>query len=438
MVYAKLDWYTVMLHNMSFKEVLEKLNCFSDICDEILNSGYQRSYGYSTDIVYSVNGVSVQVNFDDILSVNEENIFFTKWSTLRLDLSGSGLDYLRTLNDNLEAMLMDKSFWGEEGFYTITRCDFAFDFVNHFGSFLDLFINRLHELERSFKIERGRDGNTYLGTSMGVDQRGRNTTYSMRVGSKEKCLYLGSNKSKKLVRIYDKKMQQTQNGVFVKGVPQYFQGDDKNVDSWFRIELQTRREYAHKYLFGCNGTLKTVLRELFDTYQCKDPETKQTFDFIMKLYDWDTLPKIIENLHFTELSKKVLVRAKEQLQTQAVKNLILFYGKYGLNGILSIIEGYLNMINRANKAPPYSSVKDPRDRIPLREINSNIAFRCRYSQLLEEEGLKELPFLHYLNDEFFIGDWRTVVDTDEINVKLTRTLDDYVLKSKKFKKRKDA
>ena len=132
------------------------------------------------------------------------------------------------------------------------------------------------------------------------------------------------------------------------------------------------------------------------------------------------------------------MRAKEQLQTQAVKNLILFYGKYGLNGILSIIDGYLNMINRANKAPPYSSIKDPKDRIPLREINSNIAFRARYSLLLEEEGLKELPFLHYLNDEFFIGDWRTVVDLDEIDIKLTRTLDDYVLRTKKLKKRSEA
>ena len=297
MIYAKIDWYTVLLYNVSFKEVLEKLNCFSDICDEILNSGYQRSVGYRTDMVYSVNGVSLSVDFDNLLTVDEENIFFNKWTEVRLDISGAGLDYLRTVNESIDKNFCDETFWGGEGFFKITRCDFAFDFVNYFGSFLDLFIHRLQDLERSYKIQRGDDGNTRLGIVGGA---GRNTAYNMRTGSGVKCLYLGTTRSDKLVRIYDKKMEQSKNGVFVKGVPQYFQGDDRNVDSWFRIEFQTRRKFAHKYLFGCMGSLTTVLRELFATYQCKDPETKQTFDFIVKLYDWDKLPKIVENLHFTE------------------------------------------------------------------------------------------------------------------------------------------
>lgn len=136
-------------------------------------------------------------------------------------------------------------------------------------------------------------------------------------------------------------MEQSKNNVFVKGVPVYFQDEDKNVDSWFRIEFQTRRKFAHKYLFGCQGDLKVVLRELFDTYQCKDPETKQTFDFIKKLYDWDKLPKIVENLHFTELTETVIERAEKQLKTQAIKNLALYYGRYGLDGILSLLSRIL-------------------------------------------------------------------------------------------------
>lgn len=429
MIYAKIDWYTVLLYNMSFKDVLEKLNCADDICDEIMNSGYQHSKGYRTDVIYTKNGVTLSVDFDDSLGVDDDYIFLNKWKELRLDISGSGLDYLRTLNKGIDANFCDINFWGEQGTYKITRCDFAFDFVNHYGSFLDEFIFKLQDLERSFEIQKGLDGNTYLGC-MGA---GRNTCYNMKTGSGVKCLYLGTTRSDKLVRIYDKKMEQTKNGVFKKGVPQYFQDDDKNVKSWFRIEFQTRRKLAQKYLFGCMGSLKRVLRELFEIYQCKDPVTKQPFEFIKKLFDWSSLPKIVENLHFTELVKKVLVKARNQLETQAVKNLVLFYGRYGLNGILSIIENYLNMLNRANKAPPYSSVTNPLDYIPLREINANIAFRCRYAQLLAEEELTELPYLHYKNDEFYIGDWRLVQDDDTPFIKRSsRSIEDYVLRDKKF------
>lgn len=391
MLYAKIDWYTVLLYNTSFKDVLEKLNCFADICDEILNSGYQRSVGYRTDIVYSSNGVNLSVKMDDTLGVDDANMFFNKWSELRLDISGQGLDYLRALNDNLDSSLCDIHFWGDEGSFKITRCDFAFDFVNYYSSFLDEFIFKLQDLERNLSVTHAQDGNRYLGIYGGM---GRNTAYNYRIGSGVKCLYLGTTRSDKLVRIYDKKMEQSKNGVFIRPIPVYFEGEDKNVGSWFRIEFQTRRKFAHKYLFGCRGDLKVVLRDLFDTYQCKDPTTGQPFEFIKKLFNWDSLPKFIDNLHFTELPEKVIVRAKRQLTTQAIKNLTLYYGVYGINGILSLIQSYLDSIN------------DPGECLSL--INSNIAFRNRYSHLLAEENLSELWHLHYKDDKFSIGVWRSV------------------------------
>lgn len=395
MLYAKIDWYTVLLYNTSFKDVLEKLNCFADVCDEILNSGYQRSVGYRTDIVYSSNGVNVSVKMDDTLGVDEENMFFNKWSELRLDISGQGLDYLRALNDNLDLSLCDIHFWGDELSFKITRCDFAFDFVNYYSSFLDEFIFKLQDLERSFSLSRGSDGNIYLGTVGKGGSFGRRTAYNYRVGSDVKCLYLGTVRSDKLVRIYDKKLEQSKGGVFLKPLPKYFADNgDGEVNSWFRIEFQTRRKFAHKYLFGCGGDLKVVLRELFDTYQCKDPTTGQAFEFIKKLYNWDSLPKFIDNLHFTELPVAVIIRAERQLTTQAIKNLTLYYGVYGINGILSLIQNYLDSIN------------DPGECLSL--INSNIAFRNRYSRLLAEENLSELWHLHYKDDKFSIGDWRSV------------------------------
>lgn len=299
MIYAKIDWYTVLLYNRSFKDILEKLNCFEDVCDDILNSGYQRSVGYRTDVVYSCNGVSLSVKFDDMLGIEEEDIFFAKWQEVRLDISGTGLDYLRTINQFFDKSMCDIDFWGPEGTFKITRCDFAFDFVNFYPSFLDEFIFKLQDLERADILRRRNDGNIYLGTLNGVDGRGRNVAYNINRGTKINCLYLGTSRSDKLVRIYDKKLEQSENGVFKKPIPECFvKNGDGNVGSWFRIEFQTRRKFAYKYLFGCNGNLKSVLRELFKLYQCKDPETNQVFDCIKKLYDWDSLPRIIDNLHF--------------------------------------------------------------------------------------------------------------------------------------------
>lgn len=386
MVYAKIDWYTVLLYNTSFEEVLKRLNCFADCCDEILNSGYQRSVGYRTDVVYTSNGVSLSVNFDDMVSVEEEHIFFTKWSELRLDISGQGLDYLRALNDDIDSSLCDINFWGGEGFFKITRCDFAFDFVNYYGSFLDEFIYKLQDLERAYKIQRGNDGNTYLG----CQGAGRNTAYNMKTGSNVKCLYLGTTRSDKLVRIYDKKLEQTKNGVFIKPIPKYFkENGDGEVKSWFRIEFQTRRKFAHKYLYGCGGDLKVVLRELFDIYQCKDPETKDTFEFIKKLYDWDKLPKIIENLHFTELPKKVLDKAHDTLSRYA-RSLFLVYAKYGVNGIMKILYNYLEKCNNP---------------ITLQQMNANIALRHDIVRLYEEEGYGHIYHFKIENDEIELTGW---------------------------------
>lgn len=392
MLYAKIDWYTVLLYNKSFYDVLDNLNVLSDLEGEVLSEGYQRSLGYRTDVVYSVNGISMSVKWDDLVTVKNEDVFCNTWSELRLDISGQGLDYLRALNKNFDFLLCDLNFWGDESSFKLTRCDFAFDFVNYYSSFLDEFIFKLQDLERNLAVSHGKDGNRYLGIYGGM---GRNTAYNYKVGSNIKCLYLGTTRSDKLLRIYDKKMEQSRNNVFIRPLPAYFaENGDKEVNSWFRIEFQCRRKFAHKFLFGCNGNLKVVLREIFDMYQCKDPQTGQAFEFIKKLYNWDSLPKFIDNLHFTELPVPVIVKASLQLKTQCIKNLTLFYGVYGINGILSLIQDYLDSIN------------DPGECLSL--INSNIAFRNRYANLLAEENLSELWHLHYKDDKFSIGDWRSV------------------------------
>lgn len=128
---------------------------------------------------------------------------------IRLDISGTDLDYLR------QFMLPDteftnSDFWGEnQKDYNVTRSDFAFDFVNYKPEFLDSVLNWIKDQERGGELSKN-EFRLRVGRSSGIQ-------YSYRCGCGQKTLYLGSPRGDKMVRIYDKLLEQTQNGVFKHG-----------------------------------------------------------------------------------------------------------------------------------------------------------------------------------------------------------------------------
>ena len=131
MIYAKLDWYSVVLYNYSVDDILKRLNIYNEIFEDLTSNGYERSQGFSSVFVFSYAGISIELRFDDYLTTDRDSLFSTKYKKIRLDISGTGLDYLR------QFMLPDTvftkpDFWGEnQKDYNVTRSDFAFDFVNY-------------------------------------------------------------------------------------------------------------------------------------------------------------------------------------------------------------------------------------------------------------------------------------------------------------------
>ncbi len=290
MVYAKLDWFTVLMYHCSFKDILEKFHVYNEAYDQFLSEPMMRNAGYTTDVIFSSDYLVLSVDINSYIK-RDDDIFATVWDKVRIDISGTKLDGLRAVfneyEQDLDALLLTQEFFGtyKEDF-TVTRADFAFDFVNHQGDFLDNLLGWIKKCEYDRNFGSGFNNSFYLGSN------GRTSKYSYRCGSGEKCVYFGTVRSDKLLRIYDKKLEQTKQGVFIP--PACFaEYGDREVDSWFRIELQTRRNKSYEVLYSCNGDLKNVLSYVFDNYLIHDPKTHRPLQIFLDLYDFKKLPKLI-------------------------------------------------------------------------------------------------------------------------------------------------
>lgn len=380
MIYTKLDWYSCMLYNTTIAKILQKLSVDLEIYEELLGSVYERSYGFSSNAIFSVHGVTCELRWDDYLSSEQGSIFETEFSKIRLDISGQGLDYLRQFFP-VDTFLSTLDFWGTPGEdYKVTRADFAFDFVNYQPGFLDTFLNWIKDEERI--------GNLSPRAARLVCRGTKAVQYSYRCGGNEKTLYLGSTRGDKLLRIYDKLLQYSKNGVVTKPLPKIFDSEGE-VISWFRLEFQTRRKSADTYLFNINNDLSRVLRVVFDEYMIKDKEGKP-LDFLLELYDWGKLPKIIQNAKFDN-KERVLDQAYSYVTGQARRSIILCIAKFGLLGFVEEINRSL----REMYSKSYESVSACRGTIAL---NNKIAQMC----VEENISLDELAGLKKEGNFYFI------------------------------------
>lgn len=375
MVYAKLDWFSVVLYNKSVRYILKKLKIDADLYEEMLLSGYERSQGFSSVFVLSTHGISIELKYDDYLTTEQESLFDVPFSKIRLDISGTGLDYLRSIMQ-IDVCLTDKTFWGDPEDYNVTRSDFAFDFVNFKGEFVDMLLNWIKSKEMSGCYQN--TGRLSIGRKSGV-------MYSYRCGD-QKTIYLGSPRGDKLVRIYDKKMQYTKNGVNVQPYPEAFK-DEGAINSWFRIEFQTRRKCADSFLYCENNDLKNVLRVIFDDYLIRDDDGKP-LDFMVDLYKWEELPPIIQNQKYA-IPKAVLQSSYDYVMGQAFKSVFILLLRYGADGFIKMLNDHLTDIYLGTST---------------RSIMGNIALRNKLAQLLSEEciELTNLPGLDTYENNYYI------------------------------------
>lgn len=288
-IYTKIDWFTMIFHDCSFDEILTWLH-LDGFQDEFLSQIYERLSGFDNMLIFNYNGISLETKTYNLLSYNDNydiSCFDVCLPQVRLNISGSGLDYLRSQGMDVEHYLRNEELTPKPSH--CTRCDFAFDLINYAPSLVDDLINyaREHHTDQDrlccFKNPGG-------------------FKYSIRTGGGQKTFYCGATTSDKMLRVYDKRLQHIdlRSGVYLKDNPY------DNPESWIRVELQTRNKLAHELAFDETEML-SIFKFIYTTYCFTDTvdttkQNRKPIEFWQNLFDWEEIPTIIQNAKSVELT----------------------------------------------------------------------------------------------------------------------------------------
>jgi len=282
---CKIDWLTVMFKNCTMRDVLKWISMESAIPDFMENISLQ-TRGLDQKYIFMYNQIKLEAPTLIFYGVPENVcIFDLVVPSIRLELSGGALDYLRSCGIDPNALRYKVPVSSCDGMsWHFSRCDFAYDFINYSAGFVDVLIDFIeHNRLPSSRVPLS-------GTSSAVSA-------TVRTGS-EKTVYLGSPQSDKLLRVYDKRMQYVDlaTGVYKKDNPY------NNPSSWFRIEWQTRNRFADGLVRNVEADSLHILRLIFDHYAFAKADfdnrrgVRPPVDFWLNLLRWEDI-KAIEVLN---------------------------------------------------------------------------------------------------------------------------------------------
>lgn len=336
---CKIDWFTVIFYDCSVRQALTSL-CGLHLPDGIdfdrtFNDRFLSSQGYLPDFVFNFNGVACRVAQGDVFDVIPESqvdscdsfkFFDLHFRKVRLEVSGSGLDVLRSEGIDVDTLFFRPlPMQTDIQTYHVTRVDVAFDLLDYQTDFLDRCI--------SWCAENGNN----MTHRIAVGASGGGLKYSFRLGD-QKTLYLGAGTSDRLLRVYDKGLQYETS----KQVIPYVYEDGTFPSSWIRIELQTRREvetskilYSHPDFQDSTECFLGVFRYIYDRFGFyKDGKT---VDLWLNLFDWDKIPGILNKSLILSHHEPNCVRAKSYVQRSAFSSIVIYLAEYGWKSFQEMI-----------------------------------------------------------------------------------------------------
>ncbi len=282
-VYQKLDYIKAIFRNCTINEVLDWVgldpNAFSS---NFLESAYTTLDTCSIVFRMEFNHILIQIKQADYDRLDKSgNLFVQNVANIDLIISGQGLDFLRFNGIDVDTLYRDESRWNPA--WHFTRVDFAYDFINYRADFVEQFLKYCRE----------------------------NQTPGQRIvcGSKKSfiwrywdvramCVWIGSRGSKRFLRAYDKRIEQSNfdTKTYVKPNPY------GNPDSWIRIEWEVHDDVAQKLILDA-APMSAILKELFEYYDFQDvanttERSRKTADFWFNLFDWNFLQSTVQNLNF--------------------------------------------------------------------------------------------------------------------------------------------
>lgn len=340
-VFASIDYYSGQFYNVSIDFVIRdflKMD-FNPFSDPTFYENLQRVIiGKDSNVRIEYEGIVLFLRNYELLhylSLDKElNLMDVKFSSIKLDVTGHGMRFMRAINEGIESYLrscitLDNFDVSEDASFHLTRCDFAFDFINYKSDFYSKVQDHL--------IERSRAG--YINVPVLSSKRPLN--FDLKTGKNE-VIYVGGNQC--LLRIYDKLLESKMD---ISKLPEQLP-DGEHVESWIRLEWQLREEWASRIFYGVGDKLN-VLKNLYEKYSFVDDQ-RHVVDFWVTLFEWERLPHVIQNLHYIrpKLNRDKIIAAKDQKINGVLPYVLSTSSGYWMD---SVIEELNNALFRLQDNP---------------------------------------------------------------------------------------
>lgn len=344
MIYTRIDTYSVILYNVSIRQTLEHFDLPIENLDEIYKNSYKKiQVNIGDTYVWANNGIRLECKLDEYLQRENENcsIFDIVFQWLRVYISGEGISYIEEVHKevegySLQVLLSSPNFYDNiTTEYRITRCDFAFDYVNYEGNeFANL---RKLLLNAEFDENLSEKGRLFTGVGSGL-------SYSCKSG-KDKTIYLGTTSADRMLRIYDKKYQLCPEGIWdLTKVPQVVIDNEIEITSWYRIELQTRDDFAFRYLISSGGDFRYIMGEINAYFDVRKKDGKKLAP-LHKIFLWTQRTPIIQNANCTKrLGEKEVIEA--YIEHIAFRKLHVYITAFGMENFRQFLNSCVR--RRAN------------------------------------------------------------------------------------------
>lgn len=309
LIIPSIDWFQGVFNNVDFDYILHEFlgldNCPYE--DPEVMAAIEIKLGYDAQCGFNYNGILITTSKNKLLTAQDEgrDIFHCVFEAIQLKITGEGMRFLRSINPDIERELYELriiDYCDGAGSFHITRADFAFDLINYHIDFLGDLIAHLNGI-----VMNG-------GRAVPVLSLGRPMKFEVRSGS-QSTVYIGANRSSHLLRVYDKLIESK--GDLTK-LPITLP-DDFVLDSWCRIEMQTRNEFAH-YVFYGSADPEARFKQVYNEFAFCD-ENREVCDFWRDLFDWEQIPSIIQKAKlWTEpvLTKSKLENRLDKLLVQVL------------------------------------------------------------------------------------------------------------------------
>lgn len=361
-IFFKIDWYSCMFYNCSLRRLITDFRpgfVESDVVSSCQTCMLMYEIKYRIELYPGVHLEFPKASEQHFIvdPKSEGHLLDIMFPSIKLDISGTGLDYLRQLPDpGTGEMRSDEPYFiwllrHISDFFpefqpNITRCDFAYDLINYAPTFIQDISTFYHHY---YNIG---DRILCLGNK-GENAKGYKIT--IRNGA-ESSVYVGTPTSDKLLRIYDKKLQLCPDGAWKSDPPSDYLVDGQPPKSWIRLELQTRRDKAQSLILYDGfqgGSILVPLRYIFDNYafrvpdrSYKDDRSRVLADFWQDLFEWDVIPQIVQNLHSVEVrSISEIMHEREQ---RLISQLVPVLAYYGLEKFVSDLNDFVMYVQSAS------------------------------------------------------------------------------------------